>query len=107
MAEKEEPRRPRGEQFSEPPEYGEAIRHPADQSWVLQLLIDLKSSVSELKEAVRTLQKDSEKQSDKLSTISHQIYGAALVLVVILGLGTFLLDKFWDVIVKIVEKGVS
>ena len=50
MAEKEEPRRPRGEQFSEPSEYGEAYRHPADHSWNLQILMDLKGAIERLDE---------------------------------------------------------
>jgi len=99
-----EPRRP---EATTPSESAVPYQHPADHSWNLQILLDLKGSVGEIKEAISTLKKDSETQSKKLDSISHQIYAAWAVLIVLLGIGGFLLDKFWNVIAKIVEKGLS
>ncbi len=66
-------------------------------------MLDLKGSVGELKEAIRTLQKDSEKQGDKLSTVSHQIYAAGAVLVIVIAIASFLLDKLWGPLMKALE----
>ncbi len=66
-------------------------------------MLDLKGSVGELKEAIRTLQKDSEKQGNKLSTISHQIYASGVVLFIILAVGGFLIDKLWGPLMKALE----
>jgi hypothetical protein len=93
----------RGEELSEPEESVEAYRHPADHSWSLQIMLDLKGSVGELKEAIRTLQKDSEKQGDKLNTVSHQIYAAGAVLVIVIAIASFLLDKLWGPLMKALE----
>jgi hypothetical protein len=71
------------------------------------MFVDMKGTLGEVKEAIRTLQKTAEDQATKLDSISHQIYTAWAILIVLIGIGGFLLDKFWTVIVKIVDKGIS
>jgi hypothetical protein len=96
-----------GRESSPPPESGTPYQHPADHSWNLQFLLDLKGAVHEMKEAIGTLKKNSDAQSTKLDSISHQIYAAWAVLVVLIGVGGFLLDKFWNVFIKVLEKALS
>ncbi len=64
----------------------------------------IKGSVGELKEAIQALQKDSDKHGDKLISLSHQIYAAWDVTVVVLNVTGFLIKKFWDSPVHIAEE---
>lgn len=74
---------------------------------ILTTVMELQHSVGRLQQAVETLTTHVDDQGKKLNSISHQIYAAWAVLVVIVALSGFLLDKFWNVIVKIVDKGLS
>jgi len=104
QAERARQRCERQEPLGEPPELSEGSRQPIDPSFGLfQLLVDLKGAVGEVEEAIRTLQKDSEKQGDKLSTLSHQIYAAWAVTLVVFAVAGFFIDKFWDSVVRITE----
>jgi hypothetical protein len=98
---------PRRSEASTPSENAEFYQHPADQSWSLQILLDVKGALGEIKEAVRTLQKTSDNPGDKLDSISHQIYAAWAVLVVIIVVGGFLLDKFWGPLTKLFEQAAK
>src|SRR5208337_3236290 len=89
--------RPEG---STPPDFAETTpsRYPMpDYSFTLQAVIELKGSVGELKEAVRRLQGDSQSQGTKLDSISHRIYAASAIILLLLGAIGWVLDKIWDV----------
>ena len=71
-----------------------------DHSWVLQTIMELGKSNGQLIQAVNTLTDQSKEQSKKLDSISHRVYAAGVVLVVIGGILYFILDRMWDQIVS-------
>ena len=71
--------------------------------FTLQAVMDLKGSVGELSSTTKSLQiaieklgDKVEKLDDKLSAVTHKIYAASVVLVILLGVGGFLVNKAWD-----------
>jgi hypothetical protein len=55
----------------------------SDYSFVLQGIFDLKGSVAKLEQAVGTLTEQQKEQGKKLDGISHKIYAAIVVLVLV------------------------
>jgi hypothetical protein len=68
----------------------------ADHSWVLQTIMELQKSMGQLTQAVTTLTQQSKEQGDKLDSISHRVYAAAVVLTVLGAITYFFLDRMWD-----------
>jgi hypothetical protein len=78
-----------------------------DYSFTLQAVMELQKTVGGLTSNVAALQRDSEKQGDKLNKISHQIASARTALVIIgialsgmIGILSFVANKLADVVIK-------
>lgn len=56
-------------------------------SFILQAILDMKNTLGELKQAVKTLTEESQRNNTKLDKISHKIFAAEAIgaLLVILG----------------------
>jgi hypothetical protein len=63
--------------------------------------MELQKSVGQLSERVDSVRNQIEKQGGKLDSISHQIYAAWAVLVVLLTVGGFIIDKSWNLIMAV------
>jgi hypothetical protein len=86
-----------GEQPSEAPEYGEAIRHPSDHSWNLQILLDLKGAIERLDE--RTMNASNEVKLLRedfrgVPTRTNFWTGIGLIVVLLIGLGA----AYWNAV---------
>lgn len=78
-----------------------------DQSFVLQIMLDLKASVAVLKESSDNLKEQSKEQGRKLDKISHQVYAALVVLILIGGILGFFAKGINDIIVHRLEASPS
>lgn len=74
-----------------------------DHSFTLQAIMEMQRSLGELTQAVKTLTDTTKIHGDKIEKISHRVYAAGAVIVVLLGIGTFFLDKIWDTLAAIVK----
>jgi hypothetical protein len=73
--------------------------YPAsDYSFTLQAVMEMQKTVGQLTQAVQTLQEQQKSFSQKLDRISHQIYAALAILLLIGGLLTFFAKSINDVI---------
>lgn len=84
-----------------PSETSDPYHHPADQSFVLQYMIDVQKSIGELTKAVSKLEESADSQRDELRKIRTTIAAAAGALTVILVVGSFLINKIWDRVVTV------
>ncbi len=87
-----------------PPTFAETTpsRYPmADYSFTLQAVMELQKTVGQLTERIDTLIKRVDQQGPKLSSISHQIYAAWAVLVVLGILGGFFVNHLWALMAKL------
>jgi hypothetical protein len=67
------------------------ISYPgSDYSFLLQGIFDIQKSIGKLEQAVQTLTDQQKEQGKKLDGLSHKIYAAVVVLVLIGGILTFL-----------------
>lgn len=78
-----------------------------DHSFTLQAIMELQRSAGEITQALRSLEKTVGKfdtrldgAEAKLSGVTHKIYAAGAVLTILVGVGAFIVDKAWDVMVK-------
>lgn len=78
-------------------------QHPADQSFVLQCLIDLQKTVGALTKAVEKLESSVGEQSGKIDKIRYTLAGAGGAVTVILIIGAFALDKIWDRLISALQ----
>lgn len=69
--------------------------------------MQMQQTIGELKADVRHLTAASEKQSKKLDHISHVIFAAGAVLLVVLSVGGYMLNKIWDGQVLLLTRGAS
>jgi len=77
-------------------------RYPmADYSFTLQAVMELQKTVGQLTERIDTLIKRVDREGLTLSSISHQIYAAWAVLVVLGLLGGFALNHLWGPLAKL------
>lgn len=74
-----------------------------DHSFSLQMLMEIQRAIGTLSSEVSGLHAEAEKASQKLdrleekiSGVTHKIFAASAVVVVLLGIGGFLLNKAWD-----------
>jgi hypothetical protein len=80
--------------------------YPAlDYSFTLQAIMEMQKTLGQLSQAVTTLTEESKKNSEKIGTISHQVYAAKVVVIVVgailgaIGSGAiYLLCEAWKVI---------
>jgi hypothetical protein len=95
---------PRKEAPQQPPiQSSTPISPMVDHSFTLQAIMELQKSVGQLTEAVNTTRLALEKQNqqlgkieEKVSSITHKLYAAGVVLAIALAMGGFLLNKSWD-----------
>jgi hypothetical protein len=87
-----------------PPSYADTV----SSAWLIESLMQMQQAVGELKSDVKHLSAASEKQSRKLDRISHIIFAAGVVLVILLSVGGFFLNKIWDgVFTLITQQSIS
>lgn len=98
------------EQLSTPTENAEPYRHPADQSWTLQILLDLKGMVSKLDERTNRLNQDIiSLQQDLKGLPGKKSFwsGIALIISIILALAGLYFKNQAPSQVTIIEKPES
>ncbi len=101
----------RQEPFSRPdittprfPETTPPTTYPgSDYSFTLQTVMELQKTVGQLTQAVNTLTDQQKEQAKKLDGISHKIYAAIVVLLVIGGILTFFAKGINDLLVHRIE----
>lgn len=74
-----------------------------DHSFSLQILMEIQRSLGGLCSDVTALRSEIDKSTQKLdrleekiSGITHKMYGASVVIVIVLAVGGFLINKVWD-----------
>lgn len=74
-----------------------------DHSFSLQILMEIQRSLGSLSSDVTALRADIDRSAQKLdrleekiSGITHKMYGASVVIVIVLAVGGFLINKVWD-----------
>ena len=84
-------------QFPEvvPPTYADSVGMGA----LIEMMMLIQHSLGEMKSTVAHLKSASDSQSTKLDRLSHQIYAATVVLFLLLAVGGFLINKYWDPII--------
>ncbi|MDR6984513.1 hypothetical protein J2X32_003157 [Rheinheimera pacifica] len=77
--------------------------HGGEHSFTIQMIFELQKSMGQLLAKVDALNTNSEKQQDKLdkieeklSTVTHKIYAAGVVLAILVVVGGFFVNKAWD-----------
>ena len=78
-----------------------------EYNFTLQIVFELQKSTGQLTEAVTSLKASIDRQTgriekleDKLSGVTHKVYAAGVVLLILLGLGGFIVNKAWDLMVQ-------
>ena len=89
------------------PQEGAGTWASSDYSFTLQAVMEMKQSIGELTQAVRTLNDTTKAHGDKLDKISHRLYAASAVIVVLTGIAVFVLDKIWDTLVAALKMAGS
>ena len=92
------PPAPKHNEKSSPEDKTESsLQHPADQSWVLQILLEMKESFGEVKERTANLSKSVDRLSSDLGDMRNEmvtsktVWGVGtLVITVLLGLGALI-----------------
>lgn len=77
---------------------------PVDWSWSLQMIMELQKTVGALSKSVETLAAQAEKHDRKLDQISHRIYAAAALLVVIGAVLAWIFNAASDEVVDVVKE---
>ena len=72
-----------------------------DHSFLLQAIMENQRTLGEVKNAVESLQSTVGTHGTKIDRISHIVYAAGAVLVILSGIGAFVLDKIWDQLVTV------
>lgn len=67
----------------------------------------LESSVEKLRDDVAKVEQRLESTNEKLSGVTHKIYAATAVLIIAVGIGSFIMNKAWDMMQKIVLEEVA
>jgi hypothetical protein len=73
----------------------------ADYSFTLQAVMELQKTVGQLAEGIDSLIRRVDQESSILSKISHQIYAAWAVLVVLGIIGGFAVNHLWTPMAKL------
>ncbi len=80
------------------------MAYPAtEHSWTLQTVFELQKTVGQLTQAVSTLTEQQRGFSAKLDRISHQMYAAIAILLLIGAILTFFSKGINDIIVHSIE----
>ena len=79
------------------------ISPTTDHSFLLQAILENQRTLGAVETAVDNLQSTVGEHSKKIDRISHIVYAAAAVLIVISGIATFVLDKIWDQLVALLR----
>src|ERR1039458_253719 len=80
------------------------ISYPStEHNWTLQTVFELQKSVGQLTQAVSTLTDQQKEFSAKLDRISHQMYAAIAILLLIGAILTFFSKGINDIIVHSIE----
>ena len=81
-----------------------------DHSFTLQAIFDLQKSTGQLTEAVTALRRSVDKIDNKLdkieekvSGVTHKIYAAGVVLLILVTIGGFIVNKAWDLMAKQIQ----
>ncbi len=77
-----------------------------DYSFTLQAVMELQKAVGQLSARIEELIKKTDRQGDKLNSISHQIYAAWAILIVFGVIGGFLINHLWDPVTKMLAKAL-
>ncbi|KAF3983260.1 MAG: hypothetical protein HFP81_00145 [Methylococcales symbiont of Hymedesmia sp. n. MRB-2018] len=85
-----------------------------DHSFTLQAIMELTKGTGELKSSIESLKSCVEKQElkiDKLettvSTVTHKIYAATVVLAILVAVGAFIVNKSWDMMASQISSAQS
>ena len=79
------------------------ISPTTDHSFLLQAMMENQRTLGEVKNAVDNLQSTVGEHGRKIERISHIVYAAGAVLIVISGIATFVIDKIWDHLVALLR----
>lgn len=86
--------------YSRPPEQ---VSHA--EALTLQTLMEIKESIGELKadiksanEKISSLETKVDKIETCISTVTHKMYAAGVVLAIVLAIGGFVASKSWDIV---------
>ncbi len=100
------PSRPETEREATPKQFPETTptyQQAVGATWLTEAVMQMQASMGELKSDVKHLTSASEKHSSKLDKISHRVYAAGAVIVVLAAIGGFILNKIWDGIVVLMK----
>jgi hypothetical protein len=106
MARTVRPRPPQGEIGAPPaPPAGEPRRDryedAVDRGYIAESLGQIQHTLGGLREAVDSLKAASHSHGEKLERINKIMFTSGVVLVIILSIGGFILDKMWDILVAL------
>jgi hypothetical protein len=79
-------------------------------AFTFQAIMEIQKSIGQLTQAVTALTEESKKRGETLDHISHKVYAAQVILVIIGviltslgGVVTFFISKFWNVIIPLLQ----
>jgi hypothetical protein len=76
--------------------YAEAV----DRGYIAEQLGQIQHTLGALREAVDHLKIASISHGEKLEHINKIIFASGIVLIIVLSIGGFILNKIWDVLIK-------
>ncbi len=71
----------------------------SDYSFTLQAVFEMKGTLGELTQAIRSLTEQVKDNDTKLDKISHRVYAAAAVVTVLTAISAFVLSRIWEFVV--------
>lgn len=83
------------------------IARAGDHSFLLQAIMENQRTLGELKSTLEDIKATVDKHGGKLDSLSHRIYAAGAVLIVILAIAGFILDKIWDQLITLLAAGAA
>jgi hypothetical protein len=83
--------------FAEVPPTG--YPHTVEMGYIVENLLQIQNTLGGLREAVDSLKTASHVHTAKLENINKVIFSAGIVLVVVLSVAGFFLNKIWDILV--------
>ena len=93
-----------------PPQFA----NPDNHSFVLQSIMEMQKCMGELTSSIKAMEKSHaklddqvERMSEKLSGVTHKIYGATAVMAVLVVIGGFIVNKAWDMMSESIKAQVA
>ena len=86
-----------------PPSYPDTV----DRTYLVETLMQMQSTLGELKAAVQHLTGELKTQARTLNRISHVIFAAGVVIAIVLSIGGFFLNKIWDVLIAALKASAT